>query len=72
MMCRESSQLTFHSEIYDHCLPSNHPYRQMQWYLDMKRLSKVIDKRYSRIGTTGYAVESAIKMLFVAVYGGLK
>jgi len=44
----------------------------MQWYLDMKRLSKVIDKRYSRIGTTGYAVESAIKMLFVAVYGGLK
>jgi IS5 family transposase len=65
MISHESSQLTFHSEIYDRCVPSDHPYRQMQWCLDMKRLSKVIEKRYSKIGTTGYAVESAIKMLLL-------
>ena len=65
MITHESSQLTFHSEIYDRCVPLNHPYRRMQECLDMKRLSAVIEKRYSRIGTTGYAVESAIKMLLL-------
>lgn len=65
MISHESSQLTFHSEIYDRCVPGNHPYRRMQQCLDMKQLSQVIEKRYSKLGTSGYAVESAIKMLLL-------
>lgn len=65
MISHESSQLTFHSEIYDRCVLQSHPYRRMQRCLDMKRLSKVIEKRYSKVGTMGYAVESAIKMIIL-------
>ena len=65
MITHESSQLTFHSEIYDRCVPLSHPYRRMQECLEMERLSREIENRYSKIGTTGYAVESAIKMLLL-------
>jgi len=65
MISHETPQLSFYSQIYDRCVPQDHVYRRMQSCLDIKRLSKVVEKCYSTIGTIGYAVESAIKMLLL-------
>lgn len=63
MISHESTQLNFHSQIFEHCVPQNHPYRRMLPCLDMRQLSKKIEHRYSKLGTKGYPVESGIKML---------
>lgn len=65
MISHESTQLNFHSQIFERCVPSTHVYRRMASCLDMKRLSQQIEHKYSKIGTTGYPVESAIKMLLL-------
>jgi IS5 family transposase len=65
MISHESLQLTFHSEIYDKCVPSNHPYRRMRECLNMRELSRGIEKKYSDVGAMVYPVESAIKMMIL-------
>ena len=65
MISHESIQLNFHSQIFERCVPANHPYRHMLGCLDLKRLSKEVEHTYSSVGTTGYPVESAIKILLL-------
>lgn len=65
MISHESTQLNFHSQIFDCCVPASHPYRRMLKCLDLTNLSKNIEHTYSQLGTTGYPVESAIKMVLL-------
>lgn len=63
MLSHESQQQNFHSSLFDICVPAGHVYRRILKHLDMPRLRTYIASTYSTVGTTGYAVESAIKML---------